>query len=114
MDDEWVRRHDMLKARNDTRPYAACMGFANEMHKMYDRGGGEEPFLLSRARGGACSSGGAGGVGWLGYNGASRCTSRLQRSRTLRTGSPLSRWRWRRRERAPSPQAALRLREEWW
>ncbi|WVZ64282.1 hypothetical protein U9M48_013828 [Paspalum notatum var. saurae] len=63
MDDEWVRRHDMLKARNDTRPYAACMGFADEMHGMYDRGEGEEPFLLSQARGGACSSGGAGGSG---------------------------------------------------
>ncbi|WVZ57751.1 hypothetical protein U9M48_008096 [Paspalum notatum var. saurae] len=48
MDDEWVRRHDMLKARNDTRPYAACMGFAGEMHGMYDRGEGREPFLLSR------------------------------------------------------------------
>ncbi|WVZ91222.1 hypothetical protein U9M48_037424 [Paspalum notatum var. saurae] len=48
MDDEWVRRHDMLKARNDTRPYAACMGFAGEMHGMYDRGEGGSRFYFHR------------------------------------------------------------------
>ncbi|WVZ71872.1 hypothetical protein U9M48_020404 [Paspalum notatum var. saurae] len=48
MDDEWVRRHDMLKARNDTRPYAACMGFADEMHGMYDRGEGGSRFYFHR------------------------------------------------------------------
>ncbi|WVZ97037.1 hypothetical protein U9M48_042602 [Paspalum notatum var. saurae] len=46
MDDEWVRRHDMLKARNDTRPYAACMGFADEMHGMYDRAEGRSRFYF--------------------------------------------------------------------
>ncbi|WVZ75137.1 hypothetical protein U9M48_023224 [Paspalum notatum var. saurae] len=48
MDDEWVRRHDMLKARNDTRPYAACMGFASEMHRMYDRAEGRSRFYFHR------------------------------------------------------------------
>ncbi|WVZ89429.1 hypothetical protein U9M48_035839 [Paspalum notatum var. saurae] len=46
MDDEWVRRHDMLEARNDTRPYAACMGFASEMHRMYDRAEGRSRFYF--------------------------------------------------------------------
>ncbi|WVZ65326.1 hypothetical protein U9M48_014707 [Paspalum notatum var. saurae] len=46
MDDEWVRRHDMLKARNDTRPYAACMGFSSEMHRMYDRAEGRSRFYF--------------------------------------------------------------------
>ncbi|WVZ76452.1 hypothetical protein U9M48_024428 [Paspalum notatum var. saurae] len=48
MDDEWVRRHDMLKARNDTRPYAACMGFASEMHRMYDRAEGRSRLYFHR------------------------------------------------------------------
>ena len=48
MDDEWVRRHDMLKARNDTQPYAACMGFASEMHRMYDRAEGRSRFYFHR------------------------------------------------------------------
>ncbi|WVZ84398.1 hypothetical protein U9M48_031435 [Paspalum notatum var. saurae] len=48
MDDEWVRRHDMLKARNDTRPYAACMGFASEVHRMYDRAEGRSRFYFHR------------------------------------------------------------------
>ncbi|WVZ49162.1 hypothetical protein U9M48_000539 [Paspalum notatum var. saurae] len=113
MDDEWVRRHDMLKARNDTRPYAACMGFASEMHGMYDRaeGGAVSTFTGTRR---CVLEWRSWRVRWLSYSSASRRTSRLQRSRTLRIGSPLSRWRWRRRERAPFPQAALRLREEWW
>ncbi|WVZ96063.1 hypothetical protein U9M48_041746 [Paspalum notatum var. saurae] len=113
MDDEWVRRHDMLKARNDTRPYAACMGFAGEMHGMYDRGEGGSRFYFHGTRRRVLEWRSR-RIGWLGYGGASRCTSHLRRSGTLGTGSPPSRWRWRRRERAPSPQAALRLREEWW
>ncbi|WVZ88042.1 hypothetical protein U9M48_034599 [Paspalum notatum var. saurae] len=85
MDDEWVCRHDMLKARNDTRPYAACMGFASEMHRMYDCAEGRSRFYFHvharrvlewRSR----------RVGWLGYGGASRCTSRLQAKRDPRDG----------------------------
>ncbi|WVZ84613.1 hypothetical protein U9M48_031631 [Paspalum notatum var. saurae] len=48
MDDEWVRRHDILKARNDTRPYAACMEFASEMHGMYDRAEARSRFYFHR------------------------------------------------------------------
>ncbi|WVZ76168.1 hypothetical protein U9M48_024165 [Paspalum notatum var. saurae] len=48
MDDEWVRRHDMLKARNDTRPYAACMEFASEMHGMFDPAEGRSRFYFHR------------------------------------------------------------------
>ncbi|WVZ97527.1 hypothetical protein U9M48_043053 [Paspalum notatum var. saurae] len=48
MDDEWVRRHDMLKARTDTRPYAACMEFASEMHGMYNRAEGRSRLYFHR------------------------------------------------------------------
>ncbi|WVZ85000.1 hypothetical protein U9M48_031965 [Paspalum notatum var. saurae] len=48
MDDEWVRRHDMLKARTDTQPYAACMEFASEMHGMYNRAEGRSRFYFHR------------------------------------------------------------------
>ncbi|WVZ63988.1 hypothetical protein U9M48_013574 [Paspalum notatum var. saurae] len=103
MDDEWVRRHDMLKARNDTRPYAACMGFAGEMHGMYDRGEGGSRFYFhghaeARAR----------------VEELEGRVARLRRrlavyepppaERDPRDGESSSRWRWRRRERAPSPR----------
>ncbi|KAJ1283668.1 hypothetical protein BS78_03G146200 [Paspalum vaginatum] len=36
-DDEWLRRHNMLEERIDTRPYAATMQFAHSVHGMYLR-----------------------------------------------------------------------------
>ncbi|WVZ76550.1 hypothetical protein U9M48_024515 [Paspalum notatum var. saurae] len=48
MDDEWVCRHEMLKARTDTRPYVACMEFASEMHGMYNRAEGRSRFYFHR------------------------------------------------------------------
>ena len=37
MDDEWIRRHEQLECRADTRPYAACMQFARDTQRMYLR-----------------------------------------------------------------------------
>ncbi|WVZ71364.1 hypothetical protein U9M48_019956 [Paspalum notatum var. saurae] len=48
VDDKWFRRHDMLNAHTDTRPYAACMGFASEIHGMYNRAEDRSRFYFHR------------------------------------------------------------------
>ncbi|WVZ85294.1 hypothetical protein U9M48_032239 [Paspalum notatum var. saurae] len=92
IDDEWVHRHNMLKARTDTRPYAACMEFASEMHGMYNRAEGRSHFYFHRhAEAHARVEELEGQVAQLQQRLA--VYGGLQQSRTLWTGNPLSRWR---------------------
>ena len=49
MDDEWIRRHERLESKTDTRPYAACMQFARDAQRMFIRAEDHSRFYYDRS-----------------------------------------------------------------